>query len=113
RCRRIVIESSASGTSLPGIGCQRGKPRRKKYRSYGHIGPIFVCVNLALYRVANVFDCFSNFPSGLAEAFLNIAFGIVGSTLGFEIAIVESPADTFFCFALHLIEFAFNFIPVW
>jgi len=68
---------------------------------------------LATDRVANVFDCFSNFSSSLAEAFLNISSGIFSSTFGLEIAIVESPADTFFCFALHLIEFAFNFIPVW
>jgi len=67
---------------------------------------------LATYRVANVFDCFSNFPSGLAEAFLNVASGVLSPTLGFEIAIVESPSNTFLGFAFNLIEFSFNFVSI-
>jgi len=67
----------------------------------------------AAYRVANVFDCFSNFPATLAEAFLNIAAGIICSTLGLEFIVVDRPAKTFFGSAFYLIEFSFYLISIW
>jgi hypothetical protein len=67
---------------------------------------------LAAYRVANVLDCFSNFPSGFAEAFFNFAPCMFCLTLGGEIVVVDSSADAFFCFTFDLIPFSFNFIPI-
>jgi hypothetical protein len=62
--------------------------------------------------ITNVFDCVPNFPSNLAEAFLNISPGFVRATFGFEIAVVNGSANTFLGFALHLIEFSFDFISI-
>jgi hypothetical protein len=70
-------------------------------------------LDLATYRVANVFDCFSNFPSGLAEAFFYFAARIVGATFVGEFIVIDSLADSFLGFAFSLIPFSFNFIPVW
>jgi hypothetical protein len=68
---------------------------------------------LATYRVAGVFDCFTNFSSGLAEAFFYFTACIVGATLIGEFIVIESPANGFLGFAFRLIPFSFNFIPVW
>ena len=61
-------------------------------------------------RVANVLDCFSNFPSGFAKAFLDLATRIIYLTFGGEIVVVQSPANSLFRFAFSLIPFSFNFI---
>jgi hypothetical protein len=68
---------------------------------------------LATDRVANVFDCITNFSPGFAEAFFNFTACVVGSTLSLEVVVIESSAESFFCFAFGLIPFSFNFIPVW
>jgi len=69
--------------------------------------------SLAFYRIANVFDCFTDFPSGFADAFFYFAACVVGATLSLEFLVVERPAEAFFSSAFNLIPFAFNFIVVW
>jgi len=68
---------------------------------------------LTFYRVANVFDCFSNFAARLAEAFFNFASGMFGAAFGFEFIVVENSADSLFSLSFCLIPFSFNFIFVW
>jgi len=68
--------------------------------------------SLTTYRVANVFDCFSNFPSGFAEAFFYLTTCIICLALGGEIVVVESLANSLFRLAFGLIPFSFNFIPI-
>jgi len=68
---------------------------------------------LTTYRVADVFDCFTNFSSAFAEAFFYVTACVVGSTLSLEFFVIESSAKSFLSFAFCLIPFAFNFIPVW
>jgi hypothetical protein len=72
----------------------------------------FIRVGLATYLVANVFDCFSNFPAGFAEAFFYFATGMFCLTLSLEIVVVEGPANTFFGFAFSLIPFSFQFVSI-
>ena len=72
----------------------------------------FMGFKLATYLVANIFDCFSNFPSGFAEALFNFATGMFSLTLGFEIVVVDSSANAFFCFTFYLIPFSFNFVSI-
>jgi hypothetical protein len=67
---------------------------------------------LTTYRVANVFDCFSHFPSGFAEAFLNFASCMICATLSLEFIVVNGATDSFFSFAFRLIPFAFNFVSI-
>jgi hypothetical protein len=67
---------------------------------------------LTLYRVANVFDCFSDVPFHLAETFLNFASGMFGVTLSLELIVVNGATDSFLCFAFYLIPFAFNFVSI-
>jgi len=67
---------------------------------------------LAAYRVANVFDCFSNFSPGFAEAFLYFATSMIRSALSFEFLVVEGSANTFFHVAFCLIQFSINFISI-
>jgi hypothetical protein len=68
---------------------------------------------LTTYRVADVFDCFTNFPSGFAEAFFYFTTCVINPALRLEFLVVESSAESFFSSAFNLIPFAFNFIPVW
>jgi len=68
---------------------------------------------LTLQRVAEIFNGFTDFSSGLAEAFFDVATGTVRSTFGFEIGVVSRPADNFFRLAFSLIEFAFDFVSIW
>jgi len=67
---------------------------------------------LTTYRVANVLDCFSNFPSAFAEAFLYLTTSIICLALGGEIVVVESSTYRLFRLAFSLIPFSFNFIPI-
>jgi hypothetical protein len=64
------------------------------------------------YSVADVFDCFTNFPSGFAEAFFYFTAGVVGATFSFEFLVVDGPADCFFSFAFSLIQFSFYFVSI-
>jgi len=63
--------------------------------------------------VADILDCFTDFTSGFSEAFFNIAAGLIRVAFGFEIAIVDRSADYFLCLSFSLIEFAFDFVPIW
>jgi hypothetical protein len=67
---------------------------------------------LAAYGVANVFDCFTNFPAGFAEAFFYIATSVFGSTLSLEFIVVDGSADSFLSFAFCLIEFSLYFVSI-
>jgi hypothetical protein len=67
---------------------------------------------LAFYLVANVLDCFSNFPAGLAEPFFYFALGVFCATFTSELIIVESATNSLFGFAFDLIKFSFNFVSV-
>jgi len=68
---------------------------------------------LAAYRVANIFNRVSDFPSGLPKAFLHITTGVICAALGFEFLVVQSSADTLLGSAFGLIPFSFHLIPVW
>jgi hypothetical protein len=61
---------------------------------------------LVAYVVADIFDCFTNFPTGFAKAFFYIATGVFGSTLSLEFIIVDGSADSLFSFAYCLIQFS-------
>jgi hypothetical protein len=61
---------------------------------------------LAAYRVADVFDCFTNFPAGFAEAFFYIATSVFGSTLSLEFIVVDGSTDSFLSFPFCLIQFS-------
>jgi hypothetical protein len=62
--------------------------------------------------VADVFDCFADFPAGLAKAFLDFTARTIGTTFIREVFIVDSSADSLFRCAFSLIQFAFNFVSV-
>jgi hypothetical protein len=61
---------------------------------------------LATYRVADVFDCFPNFPTGFAEALFYIATCVFSSTLSLELIVVDCSTDSFLSFAFCLIQFS-------
>ena len=67
---------------------------------------------LTTYRVANVFNCFSDLPAGFPEAFLYLTARIIYPALGFEIFIVDSSADSLFGLAFGLIPFSFKFVSI-
>jgi hypothetical protein len=60
----------------------------------------------ATYSVADVFDCFTDFPACFAEAFFYLAARVVGSALSLEFVVVDCPTDRFFSFAFCLIQFS-------
>jgi len=68
--------------------------------------------SLTTYRVANIFDCFSNFPSGFAKTFLYLTARIICAALGGEIVVVESVANSLFGSAFSLIPFSFQLIVI-
>jgi hypothetical protein len=74
--------------------------------------PLWPFLWLTTYRVANIFDCFSNVPSDFAEAFLNFASSVFCATLSLEFVVVDGASNSFFRFAFYLIEFAFNFVSI-
>ena len=63
--------------------------------------------------VADIFDRFADFPAGLAETFFCFAACIVSAAFIGQFPIVKRSADSFLGFAFSLIQFAFNFIPIW
>jgi hypothetical protein len=67
---------------------------------------------LTTYGVANVFNRFSDFPAGLAEAFFDLPASMICAALGFEFIIVDGSANAFLCFTLHLIPFSLNFVII-
>jgi hypothetical protein len=73
---------------------------------------LLLLLALAFYRIANVFNRVSNFPSSFPEVFLDVATGVFSTTLVLEFWIVESAANAFLGFAFYLIKFSFDFIPI-
>jgi hypothetical protein len=71
-----------------------------------------LAVTLVTYVFTNVFDCFSNFAADFTSAFLYFTAGVFFSALVGEFLVIESAADSFFCFTFYLIQFPFNFIPI-
>jgi hypothetical protein len=67
-------------------------------------------VGLAAYRVANVFDCFSNLPAGFAVAFFYLASGMIRAALSLEFVVIENSTNRLFRFSFCLIQFSFNLI---
>ena len=61
---------------------------------------------------ANVFNCFADFATRLAEAFGHFTFGVFSFALGFEFLVVDSSAYRLFRFTFSLVEFAFDFISI-
>jgi len=65
---------------------------------------------LTAYRVADVLDRVSNFPSGFPEAFLNFAARMICAALSLEFIVVDSSANRLLDFAFSLIPFSFYFV---
>jgi hypothetical protein len=68
---------------------------------------------LVLNGIADVFDGFSDFAPGRAEAFPNVAASAVCLSLSLHLAVVYGATDVLFDSALRLIEFSFHLILIW
>jgi hypothetical protein len=74
--------------------------------------PFCGVIDLAAYSVADVFDCFADFPAGFAEAFFHVAGCVISTALSFEVAVIENFPSSFFDFTFGLIPFAFHFVSI-
>jgi hypothetical protein len=63
--------------------------------------------------IAYVFDGFSDFAPGRAEAFLNIAARAVCLSFSLHLAVVYGATDVLFDSALRLVKFSLHLILIW
>jgi hypothetical protein len=68
--------------------------------------------SLAAYCVADVLDRVSDLPSGLPEAFFNLAARMICAALSLEFIVVDSSANRLFDFAFSLIPFSFHLVVI-
>jgi hypothetical protein len=93
---------------------QKGTKSTKEKNSFAPFVPFcgLPSCGLAAYRVANVFDCFADFPACFAEAFLYVATSVFTSTLSLELIVVDCSTDSFLSFAFCLIQFSLYFVSI-